>query len=99
MRSLRKASLRELATAAYELDAAIVEGELHRGEEDGRWMVGETPLDEWLERFADEEVYLIVASMEVDRPLPKKICHTCGTEYVGMECPRCRTARIRLRGS
>jgi len=98
MRALRKASLRELATAAYELDAGVAEGQLHRNPQDGRWMVGETQLDSWLKRFADQEVYLIVASLEDDRPLPAKVCRTCGTEYVGIDCPRCRAARVRLRG-
>ncbi len=94
----RKASLRELASSAYELEAGVVQGQLHRSSHDGRWMVGETALNTWLERFAEHEVYLIVASLNDDRPLPTKVCRTCGTEYVGIECPRCRTARIRLRG-
>ncbi len=98
MPALRRASLRELASAAYELNAGVVEGQLHRSPEDGRWMVGETPLNTWLERFADQEVYVIVASLEDERPLPQKVCRTCGTEYVGAECPRCRTVRRRLRG-
>jgi len=97
MPALRRASLRELATAAYELDARVIEGKLCNSK-DGGWMVGDTPLDTWLERFADQEVYLIVASLEDDRPLPPKVCRTCGTEYVGAECPRCRIARVRLRG-
>jgi hypothetical protein len=96
MSSARKASLRELASSAYELDAGVTQGVLRR--EGDRWMVGETPLDDFLASFADEEVYLIVASLEDDRPLQEKVCRTCGTEYKGIECPRCRTARIRLRG-
>jgi len=87
-----------LATAAYELDARVVEGRLHRDPEEGGWMVGETPLDTWLERFADQQVYVIVVSLEDERPLPSRVCRTCGTEYVGAECPRCREVRIRLRG-
>jgi len=98
MPAVRKAVVRELATAAYELEAGVIEGRLHRSPEDGRWMVGDTPLNSWLERFADQQVYLIVASLEDERPLPVKVCRTCGTEYVGGECPRCRDARRRLRG-
>jgi len=98
MPALRRASLRELATAAYELDAGVVEGKVHRSPGDGDWLIGDTSLNAWLERFVGQNVYLIVASLEDERPLPNKICRTCGTEYVGMECPRCRTARIRLRG-
>ena len=98
MPSYRKASIRELASAAYELDARIVEGQLRRSAEDGRWMVGDTRLNEWLSRYDGQEVVLIVASLEDDRPMPSKTCRTCGTEYTGIHCPRCREARIRLRG-
>jgi hypothetical protein len=96
MSSARKASLRELASAAYELDASVTHGVLRR--EGDRWMIGDTPLDEFLAAFDDEEIYAIVASVEGDRPIREKLCRTCGTEYQGIECPRCRSARIRLRG-
>jgi hypothetical protein len=61
-------------------------------------MVGDARLNEWLARYDDQEVVLIVASLDDERPIPSKTCRTCGTEYVGIHCPRCRTARIRLRG-
>ena len=98
MPAYRKASIRELASAAYELESGVVEGRLYRSAKDGRWMVGDVNLSEWLTRYEGQEVVLIVASLEDDRPLPPKVCRTCGTEYVGFECPRCREARIRLRG-
>lgn len=98
MSSLRKASLRDLATSAYELDARVLEGQLHRDQKDGQWMVGETDVNTWLDRYADQVVYVIVASLDDERPMPPKVCRTCATEYVGAECPRCRMARIRLRG-
>lgn len=98
MPALRRASLRELATAAYELEAGVVEGQLHRSPENGRWMVGDAALNTWLERFNGQKILVIVASLEDDRPLPRKVCRTCGTEYVGAECPRCREIRARLRG-
>ncbi len=97
MPAVRKAAIRELAAAAYELDAKVVEGELYRDPQGG-WWVGEVPLSDWLEVFSGQRVYLILASLEDERPLPSKVCRTCGTEYVGTECPRCREARIRLRG-
>jgi hypothetical protein len=98
MPAYRKASVRELASAAYELDSGVVEGRLHRSVEDGRWMVNGTELNEWLARYDEQEIVLIVASLDDDRPMPTKTCRTCGTEYVGIACPRCREARIRLRG-
>ena len=61
-------------------------------------MIGGMPVDKILERFAQQEVYLIVASLEDDRPVPAKVCRTCGEEYEGALCPRCQTVRTRLRG-
>lgn len=94
----RKASIRDLARGAYELGSSVVEGRLHRDPESGTWMVGEEPLGTWLEKFDDEEILLIATSLEDDRPMPVKVCRTCGTEFRGIECPRCREIRIRLRG-
>ena len=98
MPAYRRASIRELASAAYELESGVVEGRLHRNDEDGRWMIDDVELNEWLASYDGQEIVLIVASLEDDRPMPSKTCRTCGTEYVGIECPRCREARIRLRG-
>jgi hypothetical protein len=94
----RKASIRELSTAAYELESGVVEGLLRRDPGSGAWMVGERRLDEWLDRYDNQEIVLIVASLDDDRPMPLKVCRTCGTEYRSFECPRCRRARTRLRG-
>lgn len=96
MPAYRKASIRELASAAYELEAGVIEGRLHH--QDGGWMVGNLKLGDWLARYAGQNVVLIVASLEDDRPLATKVCRTCGSEYTSAECPRCREARIRLRG-
>jgi len=98
MRAQRKASIRELAAAAYELDVGVIQGHLHRSAEGGRWMVGTRVLDEWLAEYDGQDVVMIAASLDDERPVRSKVCRTCGTEYVGMECPRCREARIRLRG-
>ena len=94
----RKASIRELAANAYELDSGVIEGLLHRDASNGGWTVKSTELNDWLARYDGQEIVLIVASLEDDRPLPLKICRTCATEYRGAGCPRCREARIRLRG-
>lgn len=98
MLSYRRASIRELTSSAYELDLGVVDGRLHRSTENGRWMINDAKLNEWLAKYDGQEIVLIVASLEDDRPLSPKVCRTCGTEYVGVECPRCREARIRLRG-
>jgi hypothetical protein len=98
MPAYRKASIRELASAAYELNSGVIEGRLRRSAEDGPWMVGDAELSEWLDKYDGQEIVFIIASLDDDSPVPHKVCRTCGTEYVGMECPRCREARIRLRG-
>lgn len=98
MPSYRRASIRELTSSAYELESGVVEGHLHRSAENGHWMIDDAKLNEWLTRYDDQEIVLIVASLEDDRPLPPKVCRTCGTDYVGIKCPRCREARLRLRG-
>jgi len=61
-------------------------------------MVNDAKLNEWLSRYDGQEIVLIVVSLEDDRPMLPKVCRTCGREYVGIECPRCREIRIRLRG-
>ena len=94
----RKASVRELATAAYELDSGVVQGHLRRSRKDNCWTVDDRPLDEWLSRYEGQDVVVIIASLEDDRPLRPKVCRTCGTEYTGIQCPRCSEARLRLRG-
>lgn len=94
----RKASIRELAAAAYELDSSVLEGELHRDPDSGEWMIGQTSLGSWLARYDNEKVVVIAVSLEDDRPMPTKVCRTCGTEHQGTHCPRCRRARLRLRG-
>ena len=94
--SLRKASVLELATAAYELDAAVKRGVLHRV--DGRLTIMGEDLDSVLQRFEGQEIVIIAASLTDDRPIDPRVCRTCGREYFGLECPHCRDARIRLRG-
>ena len=94
---LRRAIVRELSSTAYELGSGIVEGRLHHGE-NGRWMIGNVQLDEWLAKYGDQEIVVIVVSLEDDRPVSPRMCRTCGNEYVGAECPRCREVRSRLRG-
>ena len=94
----RKASIRELTSAAYELDSRVLEGHLSQDADSGSLMIDDVKVDEWLDAYSGQEIVLIAASFEDERPIPPKLCRTCGTEYVGIECPRCRGARIRLRG-
>jgi hypothetical protein len=98
MPAYRKASIRDLTKAAYKLDGRFMDGVVHQDPESGRWMVGDTPIEEWLRQHEDREVTLIVLEMESDRPMASKVCQTCGRTYTDVACPHCREIRIRLRG-
>ncbi len=95
--SVRKASVLELATYAYELEAGVLRGVLEK-QKDGTWTIDGTPIEEWLAAYTGQEVILIAASLQDERPMKSKICRTCGREYQGIECPHCRRVRRRLRG-
>ncbi|HTP07129.1 MAG TPA: hypothetical protein VMP08_02680 [Anaerolineae bacterium] len=94
--SMRKATVLDMATAAYELDAAVKRGVLQRVE--GRLTIMGEDLENVLKRFEGQEIVLIAASLADERPVDPRVCHTCGREYFGLECPHCRDARMRLRG-
>jgi hypothetical protein len=94
--SMRKASVLDMATAAYELDAAVKRGVLQRVE--GRLTIMGEDLENVLQRFEGQEIVLIAASLNDERPVDPRVCRTCGREYFELECPHCRDARMRLRG-
>jgi hypothetical protein len=98
MPAYRKASIRELTRAAYELDGRFIEGRLHREVGSGRWLVDNTPLEEWLSQNEGQIVTLLLLSLEDERPLDERVCMTCGRKYIGVECPHCKEVRTRLRG-
>ena len=98
MPAYRKASIRELTQAASRLDGHFVQGVLHQDPDTGTWMVGHTSLEDWVARHRDEDVTLILLSMDEGRDLDKRTCRTCGRDYIGYECPYCRDVRVRLRG-
>jgi hypothetical protein len=93
----RKASVLELATYAYELEAGVLRGVLKQ-EADGSWTVDGMAIEDLLAAYRGQQVVLIAASLEDDRPMKAKVCRTCGREYRDVECPHCRRVRRRLRG-
>jgi hypothetical protein len=95
--SVRKASVLELATYAYELEAGVLRGVLAKNQ-DGSWTIDGISLEQWLGPYNEKSVVLIAASLEDDRPMKAKVCRTCGREYTGVECSHCRRVRNRLRG-
>ena len=95
--SLRKATVLELASAAYDMDASVKRGVLLKDAE-GHWTIGGEDLTAWLDQFSAQVAVLIAASLRDHRPVKPRTGGTCGREYFGLECPHCRDARIRLRG-
>ena len=95
--SVRNASVLELATAAYDLDATVMRGRLRR-QPDGSWTVGGVNAEGKLASFEGQEIVVIVASLDDTRQVSPRTCPRCGREYTGAFCPHCREARIRLRG-
>ena len=95
--SVRKASVLELATAAYDLDASVMRGRLTRTL-DGSWTITGVGVEGWLAKYEGQEIVLIAASMDDTREVSPRTCPRCGREYTGAYCPHCREARLRLRG-
>jgi hypothetical protein len=97
MSTIRRAAILKLASAAYEMELSVANGVVSR-DKDGRWRVGTHDLDTWLAAHEGEESVLVLGSLEDDRPVAVRTCGTCGRDYSEMECPHCRSSRIRLRG-
>ena len=95
--SVRKASVLELATAAYDLDASVIRGRLIKSP-DGSWTITGVAISDWLAKYDGQEIVLIAASMDDNRQVSPRTCPRCGREYTGAYCPHCREARLRLRG-
>ena len=86
-----------MAANAYELDFDVMTGTLQQ-DEDGRWQVAGRDLSAWLEQHSGEELTLILGSLHDERAVETRTCRTCGRDYTDLECPHCRSSRMRLRG-
>ncbi|MCO5192637.1 MAG: hypothetical protein M9930_05015, partial [Anaerolineae bacterium] len=89
--------IHRMASHAYEIDLDVMTGSLHC-DEDGRWFIGQHDLIAWLDQHTGEEVTFILGSSADERDVQTRTCRTCGRDYVDIECPHCRSNRIRLRG-
>jgi hypothetical protein len=94
---MRRAAIYKLATAAYEMNLQVMRGAVQRGA-DGRWLIGSHDLVEWLNQHEGEELVVVLGSLADERPVKARTCRTCGRDYTDLECPHCRSNRIRLRG-
>jgi hypothetical protein len=97
MKTVRRAAILKLASAAYEMELDVLNGRLVQDEGE-RWFINERPLSEWLNSHAGQEVVMVLGSLEDERPVKTRTCRTCGRDYTELECPHCRASRIRLRG-
>ena len=97
MTQIRRSIILKMASAAYEMDLDVATGVLHR-DESGRWLIGKQDLVEWLSAHEDEEIAVVLGSLEDERPVATRTCRTCGRDFTDLECPYCREKRIRLRG-
>lgn len=97
MKTMRRAAILKLASAAYEMDLDVMNGLVSR-DEHGHWRVGSHDLMAWLAHHEGEELVIVLGSLADERPVETRTCRTCGRDYTEMECPYCRANRIRLRG-
>lgn len=97
MGTMRRAAILRLASSAYEMDLEVLRGELSR-KESGRWQINKRDLDGWLADHEGEELVLVLGSLSDERPIETRTCLTCGRDYTDIECPNCRSSRLRLRG-
>jgi len=97
MRSLRRAAILKLAASAYEMQLDVMNGVVTQ-DSNGRYFIGEHDITSWLETHLGSEVALISSDASDERPVVTRTCRTCGRDYTDVECPHCRSNRIRLRG-
>lgn len=94
--SISKREARELMSRGYEMGTVVLNGVVQR-QEDGTWAVDDRSIDEWLNTLEGKEIVVVVAEV-TEGDGKARVCRTCGTEYEGYDCPRCREVRRRLRG-
>lgn len=83
-----KENASELANIARELGADIIDGNLVYPSDTGGWQLGTIDLTEYLARFKDKRLMLIVTPVEDSTA---HICGICGfVMNEAMECPRCK---------
>jgi hypothetical protein len=97
MTSARRASILKLALNAREMDIDVLQGHVERDAATSAITVDNQDLVTWLAKFQGQEVVILVASLDDDRPITIRTCRTCGRDYTDSECPYCGDARRRLR--
>lgn len=95
--ALSKAAALRLASNAMDSGAVALRGLLSL-DDDGDFVVGDRNLSEWLSRYLDQQVIVILAPLDTDSYNEIRQCGVCGRDYEGSECPHCAEVRARLRG-
>ena len=81
---------RELARIASEIDADVLTSNLRYPSDTGGWQLGELDLSEYLDRYRDQRMVIIVAPLGPADPQTYN-CGICGFVMKGPgECLRCR---------
>ena len=93
---LTKVEARDLMSRGYEMGVTVLNGTVQR-EADGTWTVDGRSIDEWLRELEGKEVVVVASEVAAGKG-QTRVCRTCGTEYQGYDCPRCRAVHRRLRG-
>jgi len=87
---LHPANAQELGTIAQETGAEVLRGALRYPSESGGWQLGDLDLSEHLDKYRDQELMVIIASLgktETERV----ICGICGFALNDVGgCPRCK---------
>lgn len=84
------ANAEELVVIAREVGAEVLAGHLRYPSETGGWQFGDLDLDEYLARYRDQTLMLIIAPVSGEEPL-MNTCDICGFIHRKYgECPRCR---------
>ena len=94
--AIPKATALRLASNAMDSGAVALRGPLAL-DENGTYTIGGRNLSEWLVRYLDQQVIVILAPIDTDSPGEVRQCGACGRDYAGSECPHCADVRARLR--
>jgi len=89
---LHPANAEELANIAEETGAEVLRGPLRYPRYSGGWQLGDLDLSEYLARYRDHEVVVIIASVgKAGQVETKYVCGVCGFALdEARECPRCK---------
>ena len=99
---IHPANASELANIAKETGAEVLRGPLRYPTYSGGWQLGDLDLSEYLARYRDHEIVVIIASVGKAGQVEKEkyICGICGFALDELrECPRCKLSIFARHGA